>query len=238
MSWTDRIATNQILKLKDEFDIQTAVATGTFIGADTELYAKHFKEVYTMDIKQAYLDIAKMRLMGYTNITFARIDSWEFIELFVESYNMMGDSDIVYFFLDAHFYDPSLLHEDKWVVIKELQALKGFRNCVIVLHDFDCSGLGHLIYGGEHFGWNVVGEHITKVNPDFHYYCNTREFCDIYTPENYLESGLSGDARLEDSIKFANTNDVKRYRGMLYAVPKELNLNKYQLVEYDKARID
>ena len=232
MSWTDRIATEQIIKLRDEFKIKTVVATGTFIGADVEMFAQNFDEVYTVDIEDKYLDIAQGRLLGYDNITFAHMNSWEFIQYFVESYNMFGDTDTVMFFLDAHFYDPDLAQQDRWVAVKELQVLKGFKNCVIVIHDFDCEELGHLIYDGEHFGWNVIGEYITRVNPNFHYYTNTREWCDIYTPENYHETGLGVDAWLEDSIKFANTDDIKRYRGMLYAVPRELDLNKYQLKEY------
>ncbi|KKM94710.1 hypothetical protein LCGC14_1195600 [marine sediment metagenome] len=234
MSWTDKIATAQILKLKEEFGITTAVATGTFIGADTDLYAQHFDEVYTMDINEESLKIARARLRKYDNITFCHMNSYEFIKYFIESYNLFKSTDIVYFYLDAHFFDPGL--KDKWVVIKELQALKNFRNCVIVIHDYDCEGLGHLIYGGEHFGWNVVGKYIQKVNPDFHYYYNSE--CDIYTEESIYDSPFTVDDYLLDGIRHTNSSDVKRYRGMLFAVPRELDLSKYNLKEYDKTRTD
>ena len=238
MSWTDRIATEQILKLRDEFKIKSVVSTGTFIGADVEMFAQNFDEVYTMDIEDKYLDIAQARLLGYDNITFGWMNSWEFIQLFIESYQIMGDSDTIMFFLDAHFYDPTLAQQDRWVAVKELQALRGFKNCVIVIHDFDCGGLGHLIYDGEHFGWNVIGKYITKVNPGFHYYCNTREWCDIYSEANIWSSPYIIDEHLLDGIRFTNSSDVKRYRGILYAVPKKLDTTKYRLKEYEQAGIN
>ncbi len=237
MSWTDRIATEQILKLRDKFNIKTAVATGTFIGADVELYAQNFKEVYTMDIKEKYLEIAKQRLAKYNNVTFALMNSWEFLEFFVDSYNICGDKDTVLFFLDAHFYDPELAAKDRWVAVKELQVLKGFKNCIIILHDFDCSGLGHMIYDEEHFGWNVVSKYIKEVNPDFHYYINDKDGCDIYTEEELYKSPYTIDDYLLDGIRFTNSSDIKRYRGMLYATPRELD-TKYRLREYGQARID
>ena len=238
LSWTDRIATEQLIKLRDEFKIKTVVATGTFIGADVEMFAQNFEEVNTMDIEDKYLDIAQGRLLSYDNITFGHMASWEYIQLFIESYQVMGDSDIIMFFLDAHFYDPDLAQKDRWVAVKELQALKGFKNCVIVIHDFDCEGLGHLIYDGEHFGWDVVGEHISKVNPNFHYYTNTREWCDIISETNIGSSPYIVDEYLLDGIRFTNSSDIKRYRGMLYAVPRKLDTTKYRLREYEQARTD
>ena len=231
MSWTDKIAIEQILKLKEEFNIGVVITTGAFIGADTEFYAQHFRHVYTMDIEAKYLDIAQQRLSQYKNISYHLMPSWEFIKLYRWQYERLQSIDTIYFYLDAHFYDPQLASEDKWVAVKELKALKGFRNCIIVIHDFDNGKFGHLVYDGEHFGWNVISEYISKVNPDFYYYTN--EICDIYNEETIRQLGLTMDKYLLDSIRYTNSSDTKRYRGILYAVPKELDLSQYKLVKYE-----
>lgn len=236
MCWTDKIATEQILKLRDEFLITTAIATGTFYGADVELYAQYFKEVYSMDIEPKYWEIASAKLANYRNVTLALMPSWEFIVKFRDWYELRNRNDIVYFYLDAHFYDPDLAPEDKWVVVRELKALKDFRNCVICLHDFDNGELGHLIYDGEPLGWNVISEHIRKVNPDFYYYTNTKEWCDIYNEETVKELPLTVDEYVLDGIRYANRSDEKRYRGILYAIPYKLNLAEYKLMPYGQAR--
>ena len=57
MSWTDKIIIEEILKLRDEFDVNTAIETGTLIGANTELYAHYFKEVLSVDIDEGYLSL-------------------------------------------------------------------------------------------------------------------------------------------------------------------------------------
>jgi len=236
MSWTDLIAVENILKLKKQFHINTAIATGTYRGFDTELYANYFEYVYSMDISQEYLDIAQERLKGYDNITLCQMSSWEFIKLFRQAYEIMHSNDTVFIYLDAHFYDPSFSPQDKWVAVKELQALKGFKNCVLCIHDFDCEDLGHLIYGGEHFGWNVIGKYITAVNPNFCYYINTREYTNICDRDSISQLPIQFDKYLEDSLNYVHSSDEKKYRGILYAVPQPLDLAKYRLKKYDQTR--
>ncbi len=235
MCWTDRIATANILKLKDEFKIDTAISTGTFRGADAELYSKYFKHVFSMDIDNDNLKIARKRLKSCENVRLMLRDSAEFIKGYRSGYEFTNRNDTIFFYLDAHFYNPHARPENKWIVVNELKALEGFKNCVIVIHDFDCEGLGHLIYDGEHMGWNVIGEHIQKVNPDFHYYCNTREMCDIVTEQTIDQVPIKRDASINDALEFVHSSDTKRYRGILYAIQKPLDLSKYQLKEFNHA---
>ncbi len=232
MSWTDQMAIEQILKLKKEFKINTAIATGTYKGNDVMLYAQYFNEVYSMDVSDEYLTIARERLKGYDNIVIGRMPSDEFLRGFKCAYDICDSDDVIYFYLDAHFYNPKAKPEDRWVVVKELQALEDFPNCVIAIHDFDNGELGHLIYDGEHMGWNVVGEYIQKVNPNFYYYTNTKGYCDIYNEETIKQSSILVDEHTLDNLHYANSSDIKKYRGILYAVPRELDLNKYELVEF------
>jgi len=232
MSWTDKIAAEEVVKLRDEFNIKTAIATGTFTGIAEELYAHYFDEVVSTDIELKYLRIARKRLRKYKNVKLFLMPSWEFLSAFTQQYYEQKRDDYIFIYLDAHFYDPALPPQDKWVVVKELKALKGFKKSILCLHDFDCQGLGHLVYGREHLGWNVVGEHISQVNPDFHYYTNKRQWCDIYNEQTVRELPVTVDEYVIDSIRFVNSSDVKRYRGILYAAPRKLDLNEFRLVGY------
>ncbi len=234
MCWTDLLATRQILQLKKDFNINTAITTGTFWGTDVQLYAQYFDKVYSMDIEDKYLAIARSRLKSLIDarkVELLKMNSWEFIKLFRQSYDVMHDTDTIFFYLDAHFYDPTLPDKDRWVAVKELRALRGFKNCVIVIHDFDAEGLGHLVYDNIHFGWNVVGRYIKQINPDFHYYTNTRGLCEIVNEQTVKELPITIDEHILNSVEFVNSSDVKKYRGILYATPKPLDLNRYQLKE-------
>ena len=64
------------------------------------------------------------------------------------------------------------------------------------------------------------------------FYVNRKEYCDINTEETVKNLPITVDEDVLDGIRFANSSDVKRYRGILYATPAPLDLNKYDLVEY------
>ncbi len=234
MSWTDKKSIEQILKLRDRFNISTFVETGTFKGINAKFHAQNFKEVLTCELIEEYFEIAKERLRPYRNVFIYKQSSPKFLKWFIQRYNQEGRRDVVFIFLDAHFYDPSLPPEEKWVVINELKALKGFKNCIICIHDFDCEGLGHCVYDGENLGWLVVKEDLMKVNSNFHFYTNTREFCEIYNEKTIANvPGITLDEDTLDNIKYAWTSEVKTYRGFLYATPEELDLSHFQLKKFE-----
>ncbi len=234
MSWTDKKSIEQILKLRDRFNISTFVETGTFKGINAKFHAQNFKEVLTCELIEEYFEIAKERLRPYRNVFIYKQSSPKFLKWFIQKYNREGRKDIVFIYLDAHFYNPSLPPDKKWVVVKELKALEGFKNCIICIHDFDCEGLGHCIYNGESLGWLVVKEGLMKVNPNFHFYTNTREFCEIYNEKTIANvPGITLDEDTLDNIKYAWTSEVKTYRGFLYATPEELDLSHFQLKKFE-----
>ena len=132
--------------------------------------------------------------------------------------------------MDAHFYDATLPLDKKWVVLNELKALKGFKNCVICIHDFDCSGLGHCCYDGESLSLPLLKNDIIKINKDFYLYVNAIDFCDIHTIETiYKIKELIVNENVLDTIRLANSCDRLKYRGILYCVPDELNLDIFKL---------
>lgn len=227
MSWTDRIAVEEIVKLRDEFDIKTFVETGAFRGINAELYAHYFDEVVTCEVEHKYFIEAASRLDRYRNVKLYLSPSAPFLCAFKDKYSSRNREDTVFFYLDAHFYDPK--GKNKWVVTEELRALESFPNCVIAIHDFNCEGLGHLCYGGEHLNFDVVKRFFRNINPDFHFYTNTRQWCDIVNEDNVKDLPVAIDEGLMDAVRFVNSSDEKRYRGILYAIPKVVNSHKFRL---------
>ena len=55
MCWLDKKSIEQILKMRDDFNISTFIETGTFKGINAKVHAYNFKEVLTCDISEEYL---------------------------------------------------------------------------------------------------------------------------------------------------------------------------------------
>lgn len=230
MSWLDKVSIEQILKLRDRFKVRTFVETGTFKGVNAKFQAQHFKEVLTCDISDEYLKSASQRLKDEKNVKIYKQSSPDFLRAFIKEYYSQKRKDIVFIYLDAHFYDLSLPPDEKWVVVNELKALKNFKNCIICIHDFDCEGLGHCCYDGEHLGWPLVGRYVKVINPNFFFYTNAKELCNIYNEKTiYNIKGIVLDEVTLDNIRYANSCEEKTYRGILYCVPQELDLNEFKL---------
>ena len=221
MCWLDKQSIDTILKIRDKFNITTFVETGTYKGVNAKLYAQHFKKVLTCDIDDDYLDIAKKRLKPYKNVKVFKKSSPDFLRHFINKYKADKREDIVLIFLDAHFYDPLL--EEKWVVVNELKVLKKFKNCVIVIHDFDCEGWGHCVYDGEALGFPLVKKYLK----DRHLYTNS--IADIYGLETIKGvKGIDLDEETIDNINYAWSKEVPE-RGILYCSPKPLKINGLKL---------
>lgn len=228
MCWLDKKALETMQKLKEEFKIRYFMETGTYKGVNAAVHAHDFEYVFTCDINEEFLKEASKKLDKYPNVYLFKSSSPDFLLTFIDRHKRLKSNELIFVFLDAHFYDPAL--KEKWVVRDELKALEGFDKCIICIHDFDCEGLGHCKYEGESLGFPVVGDLLKKVNPNFKYYTNTKEFCEIYTEETIKDlPGLELDEVTKSNIQYAWSNPEKTYRGILYAVPADLDLTKYNL---------
>ena len=227
MSWTDKKALEQIIKLRDYFSISTFIETGTFRGVNAAVHADNFKTVLTCEKDEEYYWQAKRKLFDYTNVFIALESS----SAFLFHLRHLIRSIPVFIYLDAHFYDPSLPKSDRWVVLKELAALQGL-SPIIAIHDFDCSGLGHLVYDNQSLNFDLVRDALHRVDPAFHYYINTKETCDPITNERVVSGeipNLELDEDTKDNIEYMWSNETKTYRGILYCAPIELDLTKFEL---------
>jgi hypothetical protein len=238
MSWTDKKAIQTILKLRDEFKVTDFIETGTFKGTNAKLYSQYFQNVFSCEINENYYKEAKEKCKDYENIKIYNIDSPSFLTLL--KYKGYGErlltSSTSIWYLDAHFYDSTLSKEKRFVILDELKALSDFVNCIIVIHDFDCGceNLGHIVYDGIPLNFDLLEERLAKVNPNFKYYTNSKEFCDIVKLEDVLENKIQGIESTEDvldNLKYVWSSPEKTYRGILYCLPRGLDLSKYDLKE-------
>jgi len=230
MCWLDKTALKQMLTLRDLYGIKNFIETGVFKGINVMYHSYHWMNVFSCDINDEYLSIARKYNMGRDNVIIKKRSSPFFIEEYINNYESNRKSDIIFFFLDAHFYDNKLPKNDRWVIVNELKALKGFKNCVICIHDFDCSGLGHCCYDGRPLGFPLVLDQLKEINKDFYFYVNSRETCSIYTEKTiHSVKEIKVNENVLDMIRNTNSCDRLKYRGFLYCTPTELNLDNFKL---------
>jgi hypothetical protein len=237
MSWTDKAAIKTILQLRDDFKIEDFVETGTFKGVNAKLHSNYFKNVITCEYNEEYFYELESKRELPNNIQVHLSDSPSFLYMYRWHYLLDSTLPPPLFYLDAHFYLPEMKNESnekKFVILRELKALSDFENCIIIIHDFDCSELGHITYDKISLNFDLVKDYLNKVNPNFKYYINCREYCDIITPEEVIEGKIKGVEATEDvldNLKYVWSSPEKTYRGILYCIPKELDLSKYALKE-------
>ena len=218
MSWTDKKAVEHIKQIRDIFKVKTLVETGTFKGINAELHSKNFKEVFTCEKIKDYYYKAKERLSTYDNVFISYSDSSEFLKRFLKIPNVL-------FYLDAHFYDYTLPKNKRFVVLDELKMLKGKKDSIIVIHDFD-NNLGHIVYDGQSLDLNLLRNDLLKINPNFKFYTNELSSCDPVTliEQDIKDAGLNLDADTIDNLQYAWSCPRLTYRGILYCVSKKINI--------------
>jgi len=234
MSWTDIKSVEQLKRLRDRFGVKLFVETGTFRGNNAEVHSLNFDAVLTVEILPEYYWKAKKRLFPYTNVYQTLGNSPAYLRELTPALKTAGT---VIFFLDAHFYNAALPPEDRWVVLQELRVLKEFGNCIIVIHDFNCNGLGGLVYDGQPLNFDLVRDSLHEINPNFNYYFNDINGCEILTKEK-VDAGMMNplvmDEDIADTLAFvwSKPDTIHRaYRGILYATPEPIDLSQFDLVE-------
>lgn len=229
MSWTDRKSTEIILKLRDQFKVDTFYETGTYKGVNIKYYAPHFDNLWSCEINPSYISYAIEKVNSLPNLGHVHLIkkvSPLALKHFVKMYNEDKRTDIVLFYLDAHFYDPTIPKRDRFVVLQELQALKGFSNCIIVIHDFANGLFGHITYDGQPLNLELLKDDLLKVNKNFKFYTNTE--CDIVNKEKIASgqfNNLELDEEMISTLDFIWSKPEKTYRGILYAVPEEVTID-------------
>jgi len=227
MSWTDKIAIETIKQLRDEFNIHYFIETGTYKGINSLVQSKNFDYVFTCENNDEYFKIAEEKLKNNINVYIYKANSPDFLKMTKERIERLKNDGIIFIYLDAHFYNVNLPKDKHFVVIDELKALSNFKNCIIAIHDFWNNNFSGITYDGIKLDFNLLKKYLFNVNPNFKYYTNTK--CDIYTEETLKE--IVDDVDATDNIKYAWSKPEKTQRGILYCVPKEIDVSKYNLEE-------
>lgn len=136
------LSDNFLLKLKDMFNCNIFIETGTFLGCSASKASKYFDKVFTIEIDQNLYNIAKKNLSNFSNVKIYNGDS---AKVLPEILGNELDEKIV-FWLDAHYSGPNHIgfqtgkSEENTPIISELKAIKdsGKRNVVIVIDDMRC----------------------------------------------------------------------------------------------------
>ena len=217
MSWTDKASIEHIKKIRDIFKIDTFVETGTFLGMNVLAHKDNFDWIVSCEKDKKYYDIVTKKIINYPNIFLFNQNSKEFLKDF------QGTNISFIFYLDAHFYDPKRPKgKGKFVVLDELKVLKGLKNAIIIIHDFD-NNLGHITYDGIPLDMNLLKKDLLRVNPNFKFYTNELSSCDIVTLEEERRTGPL-DVDRYNNLEYAWSSPEKTYRGILYCVPKKINI--------------
>ena len=183
---------------------------------NAELHGKSFEKVITCENQDYFYEASLERLNKYKNIILVNEESPEFIKKLSLGKYM--------FYLDAHFYNPNMPSgKGKFIVLKELNNMRKFKNSIIILHDFD-NNLGHIKYDGMRLNMDLVKKSLLAINKNFKFYTNRLESCDIVKPTktDILKSGLPYDTDVISNLKYAQESPRLTYRGFLYCLPNKL----------------
>lgn len=216
MSWTDKYSIEVIKRIRDIFKCDIFIETGTHVGINSELHSNNFKYVYTCEKIDKYYKKAKKRLSKYDNVYLFKQDSKDFLKSLFKTIRLIKSIPILY--LDAHFYQEGCKNNlERFVVLQELKSLKN-TNCIIIIHDFH-NGLGGITYDGIDLDFKLLKPYLEKVNPNFYYYTNTLKSCNIMKIEE------TQDKDMIENLKYAWSKQDKTYRGILYCLPKKVNID-------------
>lgn len=215
--WYDAHALDVLRALRDQFDVQAFVETGTHLGIGTRLWSMLFQEVYSCDLEEKFLNSAMGRTGDRDNVFIFRMNSPEFLALLRRFYRVHNRADTPIIYLDAHW-------GEYWPILDELRALAECPRCIVIIHDYKVVDMGYDSYGGIDLDLGLVRNNLRAVNPGFHLYTNSRQLSVPVDPGKWLKTygGRPGDMEMHATLTDALRVDWTRYRGTLYALPAEM----------------
>ena len=161
----DSFVVAEFLKLRNKFDIQTAVETGTCVGGTTKFLAENFKTVHTIEINKSFQNIAKIHVDS-DNVDFILGDSAKEINKVCE----VVKNKKVIFFLDSHW-------NEKLPLLDELTAIaKNKLTPIIVIHDFFVPNekLGFDVWENKKLDLSLIKSYLNDIyKGKYTYYYNT-----------------------------------------------------------------
>ena len=152
----DSFIANNFLKLKQRFNVENIVETGTYEGNTAIFLARNFKNVFTIECNEEIIKKANDNIKNANvnvNLIFGK--SEEVLELVLSKI----DNNTI-FYLDAHWYGHCPLKN-------ELNSIKKFNlKPVIAIHDFYVPGsknLGYDVYNNQSFTYEWIKEDLDLI---------------------------------------------------------------------------
>lgn len=138
----DRYICQEFIKLKEKYNLNVAVETGSCLYSTTKWLGENFDSVHTVELSQEYSNFGIHKVSNMPNVYPKIGDSVTFLQNLT---NVLTPNDKCIFFLDAHWGENCPL-------LQELEALTKFKTNlppIIAIHDF--------YTGDEKFGWDEYG---------------------------------------------------------------------------------
>lgn len=158
---------NYISMLEEATHALCFIETGTYLGDTTEIAAKYFPSVYTIELGKDLFEKAQKRFSKKKNISLHLGDSTELLPCILKQ---AKDKSVI--FLDAHFsMGTTVKGEDNTPIITELNHIKKSKhtNSVIIIDDIrmfydPLISLEDSFMGG-YPSLNTIVEKILEINP-------------------------------------------------------------------------
>jgi cephalosporin hydroxylase len=153
----DYYLSEKFLEIKNEYNLNTVIETGTYHGTTTSWFSKHFKDVYTIESQSAHFEEASKIIGHINNIKMSLGDSSELLKEILPSI----DDNKTIIFLDAHWYTNP--------VLAELDAIKESGKLpILAIHDFmvpDHPEFGYDEYPDQNivYNWEWIEGHINSI---------------------------------------------------------------------------
>ena len=166
----DTFIEEEFLKLRDRFNLTTAVELGTCLGSTALWLAKNFQTTYTIEINEKLAAIAKERFEEENSSAILFVGNT--INVLPQIIHQIKNDSIIW--VDSHWYNVCPMQEELKII-----ADAGIKP-VIAIHDFLVPGesaLGYDSIDGQPFEFSWIEPALNKIYGinNFSYYYNSNE---------------------------------------------------------------
>jgi predicted O-methyltransferase YrrM len=153
-----------ISMLKNRYNIEAAVETGSQYGYTTSFLASTFDEVHTIEIVPSTYQVAQNNLRNFSNVTCHLGSSNDVLQKILPAL----ESKPVLFYLDAHW-------EEYWPLLDEIEEISKTHkdNCIIVIDDVRVPGrpdIGYDWNGDNECSYEYVKNKLEKIYSSYDFY--------------------------------------------------------------------
>lgn len=154
----DNYICETFLKLKEKYQIHTAIETGSCLYSTTKWLGENFDKVLTVEINQEFANWGKHKIDGMPHVIPFYGDSVDFIKKDIFPFI---ENDKCIFFLDAHWGNICPLKGE----LKGIAELNLKNPPIIAIHDFYTGNedLGYDSYNGQRFDNTFIYDDIIRL---------------------------------------------------------------------------